>query len=161
MGKWRPTTWYSERVIWAAHQHLLLPEQREIQTLTAIVLRMVDVPTNRWVRFTVADQIYSRFSRLHLIAGGQVRVCIVQACVRNGRYGQLLVQFYSSTAIAVSIVSSTLDNVGFVENRMSLRTWAMRPCCASTAIFVLKIRQLHRPTRSSEDRAPTCLSRSS
>ena len=36
-----------------------------------------------------------------------------------------------------------LDNVGFVENKMSLRTWAMSPCCASIAIFVLRAGQLH------------------
>ena len=64
--------------------------------------------------------------------------------------GKLLVGLYSSTAIAVSIVSSTLGNVGFVENKTSLRTWAMRPCCASTAIFVLRVGQLWRSVKPSE-----------
>ena len=84
--------------------------------------------------------MYSWFPRLHLFAAGQItvyNVYIVQACGRKS------VRFYPSTTIAVSIVSSTLDNVGFVENKMSLRTWAMRPCCASTAIFVLGVGQLY------------------
>lgn len=59
--------------------------------------------------------------------------------------GELLVQFYSSTTIAVSIVSLAWDNVGFVENKMSLRTCAMRPCCASMAIFVLRLGELDCP----------------
>jgi len=68
--------------------------------------------------------------------------------------GKLIVQFYSSTTIAASIVSSTLDNIGFVENNMSFRTWAIRPCCASTAIFVLRICQFHCPARTFEGIAP-------
>ena len=89
--------------------------------------------------------MYSWFSRLHLVAG-QIRCAVYieyRLADETADIDKLLVQFYSTT-IAVSIVSSTLNNVGFAENKMSLRTWAMRPCCASTAIFVLKVSQLHR-----------------